>query len=159
MGNNVLLIAHQIVFIPTLDHTLLITIQMILHAIMVNKTPTLRCLKTTNLSHYISVRGDNVDEVQVITFDLHGVVYCFPSLKPSQEEFETCDRYEMTYENPEYEPSDTTFHDQKAGITDSWGNLKATGEFHPKRRQVCSLLQKEAEIKLISSRYSDISTN
>jgi hypothetical protein len=49
-------------------------------------------------------------------------------------------------------------YDQDAGIIDSWGNLKISGDFHPKRRQVCSLRQKEAEVKLISSKYSDTST-
>jgi hypothetical protein len=39
-------------------------------------------------------------------------------------------------------------------MTDSWGNLKIPGDFHPNRRQVCSLRQKEANIKLISTRYS-----
>jgi hypothetical protein len=42
-------------------------------------------------------------------------------------------------------------------MTDSWGNLKIQGDFHPKRRQVCSLRQKEAEIKFLSARYSDTS--
>jgi hypothetical protein len=63
----------------------------------------------------------------------------------------------LTYENPEYDPSAKTFHDQEAGMMDSWGNLKVLGYFHPKRRQVCSLRQKEAEIKLLSARYSDTS--
>jgi hypothetical protein len=56
------------------------------------------------------------------------------------------------YETPEFDPSAKTFHDQDAGMTYSWGNLKVTGDFHPERRQVCSLHQKEAEIKLLSSR-------
>jgi hypothetical protein len=43
-------------------------------------------------------------------------------------------------------------------MTDSWGNLKVIGDFRPKRRQVCSLIHKEAEIKLLSARYSDIAT-
>jgi hypothetical protein len=43
-------------------------------------------------------------------------------------------------------------------MMDSWGNLKVSGEFHPKRRQVCSLCQKEAEAKLLSSKYSDDGT-
>jgi hypothetical protein len=64
----------------------------------------------------------------------------------------------LTYESPEYNPSAKTFHDQEAGIIDSWGNIKVPGEFHPKRRQVCSLLQKEAEVKLIITTYSDTST-
>jgi hypothetical protein len=63
----------------------------------------------------------------------------------------------LTYESPEYDPSATTFHDQEAGMMDSWVNIKVSGDFHPKRRQVCSLRQKEAEFKLLSSKYSDTS--
>jgi hypothetical protein len=85
------------------------------------------------------------------------MVSCFPIFKPTQFEFETCDRYELTYESPEYDPSATTFHDQEYSMMDSWGNIKVSGDFHPKRRQVCSLHQKEAEIKLLSSKYSDTS--
>jgi hypothetical protein len=40
---------------------------------------------------------------------------------------------------------------------DSWENSKFSGDCHPKRRHVCSLCQKEAEIKLLSSKYSDTS--
>jgi hypothetical protein len=42
-------------------------------------------------------------------------------------------------------------------MMDSWGNLKVSGDFHPKRRQVCSLRQNEVEFKLLSSKYSDTS--
>jgi transcription initiation factor TFIIIB Brf1 subunit/transcription initiation factor TFIIB len=89
--------------------------------------------------------------------ELHGVVSCFPTFKPTQLEFETCDRYELTYESPVYDPSARTFHDQEAGMMGSWGNIKVSGDCQPKRRQVCSLRQKEAEIKLLSSKYRDTS--
>jgi hypothetical protein len=72
-------------------------------------------------------------------------------------EFETCDRYELTYEYPEYDPSATTFHEQEANMMDSWVNLKVSGEFHPNRCHFCYLHQKEAEVKLLSSKYSDTS--
>jgi hypothetical protein len=42
-------------------------------------------------------------------------------------------------------------------MMDSWGNIKVSGDCHPKRRQVCSLRQKEEEIKLLSSKYSHTS--
>jgi hypothetical protein len=42
-------------------------------------------------------------------------------------------------------------------MMDSSGNLKVPGDCHPKRRQVCSLLQKEAEVKPLISKYSDTS--
>jgi hypothetical protein len=42
-------------------------------------------------------------------------------------------------------------------MTDSGGNLKTSGDSHPKRRQVFSLHQKEVEIKIISAKYIDTS--
>jgi hypothetical protein len=42
-------------------------------------------------------------------------------------------------------------------MMDSWGNLKVPGDFHPKRRTFCSLQQKEAEVKLLSTKYRDTS--
>jgi hypothetical protein len=42
-------------------------------------------------------------------------------------------------------------------MMDSWGNIKVSGDCHPKRRQLCSLRQKEEEIKHLSSKYSDTS--
>jgi hypothetical protein len=156
-GKNVLLIVPQSIMSPTLNQNLLSTMQMRLHDVIVNETPKFQSLNPTNLSHSISVRGDNVDDVLVIPLELHSVVSCFPTFKPTQLEFETCDRYELTYEYPEYDSSATTFHDQEAGMMDSWVNLKVLGDFHPKRRQVSSLRQKEAEVKLLSSKYSDTS--
>jgi hypothetical protein len=73
-------------------------------------------LFSTKLSHSISVRGDNVEDVLIIPLELHGVVSCFPTCKPTKLEFETCDRYELTYESPEYDPSATTFHEQEASM-------------------------------------------
>jgi hypothetical protein len=140
-----------------LNHNLLSTMKMRLHDVIVNETPKFQSLNPKKLSHSISVRGANVEDVVLIPLELHGVVSCFPTFKPTQLEFETCDRYELTYEYPEYDPSSTTFHDQSSGMMESWGNIKVSGDFHPKRRQVCSLRQKEAEVKLLTSRYSDTS--
>jgi hypothetical protein len=70
------------------------------------------------------------------------MVSCFPTFKPTQLEFEICDRYELTYESPEYDPSSKTFHDQEAGMMNSWGNLKVSGDFYPKIHNVCSLHKK-----------------
>jgi hypothetical protein len=156
-GKTVLLIAHQSIYSPSLSHNLLSTMQMILHNVIVNETPKFQSLNPTKLSHSISVKGDNVEDVLIIPLELHGVVSYFPTFKPTQLEFETCDRYELTYESTEYDPSATTFHDQEAGMVDSWVNIKVSGDFHPKRRQVCSLRQKEEEIKHLSSNYSDTS--
>jgi hypothetical protein len=85
------------------------------------------------------------------------MVSCFPTFKPTQLEFETCDRYELMYESPEYDPSAKTFHDQEASMMGAWVNLKVSEDFHPNRRQVCSLCQKEAEVKHLRKKYSETS--
>jgi hypothetical protein len=156
-GNNLFLIVHQSILSPTLNHNLLSTMQLRLHAVIVNETPKFQSLNPTNLSHSISVRGDNVDYVLVIPLELHGVVSCFTTFKPTQLEFETYRRYELAYESPAYDQYAKTFHDQEAGMMDSWGNHKVSGDFHPKRLQVCSLHQKEEEVKILSTKYSDAS--
>jgi hypothetical protein len=46
-----------------------------------------------------------VDDVLIIPLDLNGGVSCFPAFKLTQEEVYTCDRYELKYEIPEYDPS------------------------------------------------------
>jgi hypothetical protein len=61
------------------------------------------------------------------------------------------------FEIPEYDPSSRTFHDKDAVMTDSWVNLKISGDLHPKWRQVWSLHQKEVEIKFITAKCSDTS--
>jgi hypothetical protein len=42
-------------------------------------------------------------------------------------------------------------------MTDSWVKLKISGDLYPKRRQVCSLCQKEFEIKQLTVKYSHTS--
>jgi hypothetical protein len=63
----------------------------------------------------------------------------------------------LTFETPEYDPSTKTFHEQEAGMTDSWGRLKVSGRLHSKRRQVFTLHHTEFEIKKLTVKYSDTS--
>jgi hypothetical protein len=88
-GNNVILIVNQGIYPPRLEHNVLSTIQMRLHDVVVKETPKCRYLEATDISHTISVRGDHVDDVLIIPLDLNRVVSCFPTFKPTQEEFDT----------------------------------------------------------------------
>jgi hypothetical protein len=156
-GKTVLLIIHQDIYSPHVEHNLLITMQMRLHDAIVNETSKFQCLEPTNLYHTISVRGDNMDDVLVIPLDVHGVVSCFEIFKPTPEEFYTCERYELTFERPEYDPSVNSLSKREADMMDSWGMLKLPGESHHKRRQVCTLHQKEPEVEKRSVAFNDTS--
>jgi hypothetical protein len=56
-----------------------------LYDVVVNETPKFQCFKPTELSHSISVRGDDLEDVLVIPLELNGDVSCFPIRMPSQE--------------------------------------------------------------------------
>jgi hypothetical protein len=73
----------------------------------------------------------------IIHLDLRGVVSCFTTRKPIQEECDTCDRYELTYEIPVYDPSGSSYAEQEAAMMDSRGQLKVAEDKHPLRRQIC----------------------
>jgi hypothetical protein len=66
--------------------------QMRLHDVIVNETPKFQSWNPAKLSHSISVRGDNVEDALIIPLEVHDVVSCFPTFRPTQLEFETCDR-------------------------------------------------------------------
>jgi hypothetical protein len=81
VGKTVILSVHQGISLPQLEHNLLITMQMILHDVVVNETPKFQCLEPTNLPHTISVRCDSVDDVLIILLDLNCDVSFFSTLK------------------------------------------------------------------------------
>jgi hypothetical protein len=67
---------------------------------------------------------------------LSGVVSCFTTRKPTQEEFDTCDRYELTYESLVYDPSGSSYAEQEAAMMDSRGQLKVAEDKQSLWRQI-----------------------
>jgi hypothetical protein len=124
VGRTVLLSVHQGIFIPQLEHNLLITMQMKLHDIVVNDKLKFQCVELINLSHTVTMRGDIMDDVLTINLYLNGIVYFFQAFKTTQEEFETCDRYELTYEIPKYDPTITSYIKHEVAMAYSRGQLK-----------------------------------
>jgi hypothetical protein len=56
-----------------------------------------------------------------------------------------------------YDPTVTFFSEQEATMTDSYEKMRASGDSHPKKRQVCSLIQKELDVEKLSISYRDTS--
>jgi hypothetical protein len=136
-GRVVILIVHQAINLPHLPHNLLNPMQMRLNDVVVNETPTFQCAKPTNLSHTITVKGENMNDELIIPLDLRGMVSCFTARNPTQEEYDTCDRYELTNESPVYDPSESSYAKQEAAMMDSRGQLKVAEDKHPLRRHIC----------------------
>jgi hypothetical protein len=137
IGRVVILIVHQAINFPHLPHNLLNPMQMRLNDVVVNETPNFQCANPTNLSHTITVKGENMNDDLIIPLDLCGVVSCFTTRKSTQEECDTCDRYELTYESPVYDPSGSLYAEQEAAMMDSRGKLKVAEDKQPLRRHIC----------------------
>jgi hypothetical protein len=109
----VIIIVHQEINLPHFPHNLLNPMQMRLNDVVVNETPKFQCASPTNLSHTITVKGDNMNDDLIIPLDFRGVVSCFTTRNPTQEEFDTCYWYELTYESPVYDPSGSSMLNRK----------------------------------------------
>jgi hypothetical protein len=95
-----------------------------------------------------------VDDVSFIPLDLNCGVSCFPTFKPTQEEFDTYDRYEHTQEIPEYDPSDKSFSLQEAVMMDSKGHLKVSGDSNVKMSSL-SYIETSEKLQDLSIAFDD----
>ena len=53
---------------------------------------------------------------------IHGVTSYFNVRKPMQEEYDTCGRYEATYETPDWNPHSPSFSEQEDVMVDLQGD-------------------------------------
>jgi hypothetical protein len=83
-GRVVILIVHQAIYLPHLPHNLLNPMQMRLNDVVVNEMPKFQCYNPTNLSHTITVKGENMNDEMIIPLDLRGMVSYFTTRKATQ---------------------------------------------------------------------------
>jgi hypothetical protein len=121
----------ELINLPHFSHNLLNPMQTRLNDVMVNETPKFQCANPTNLYHTIKFKEENMNNELVIPLYLRGVISCFTTRKPTQEESDSCDWYELTYESPVYDSVRLLYSEQEAAIMDSRGQLKVAEEKTP----------------------------
>jgi hypothetical protein len=134
-GRVVIIILHQEINLSHFPNNLLKPMQIRLKDVVVDETPTFQYSDPTNLSHTITIKRENMNDKLIIPLDLRGVVSCFTTRKPTHEEFDTCNRYELTYESLVYDLIGSSYAEQESAIMDSRGRLKVAEDKHPLRRQ------------------------
>ncbi len=87
-ATSVILVVHQAIYIPDLNHNLLSTMQLRLNDVMANDVPRFLTEKPTPLTHTLVIPTDDFDDPYVIPMSLHGVSSTFPTRKPTVEEYE-----------------------------------------------------------------------
>jgi hypothetical protein len=127
-GETFILIVNQVIRNPKLTHNLLSQIQMWLNDMEVDDKPNFLTDKPTEHDHAICVVNHKTNEELVIPLMIRGVMSTFPTRKPTQDEYNTCTKFELTYDSPEYEPTDDwygTMEDQALALINC---LQETGD-------------------------------
>lgn len=97
---------HQLILIPDLSRNLLLTMQVRLNDVTINKTLRFLTDNATDLTHSIVIplaTGD-FDARYVIPLSLTGVTSTFLTRKPTVEEIETLPHLILTSKDPPYNP-------------------------------------------------------
>jgi hypothetical protein len=138
-GETTILLVHQAIYVPELEHNLLSTMQVRLNDVMISETPRFLTDNVTDLTHTIAIPTDDPATPYVIPLSLHGVTSSFPTRKPTPEEYESLPHLELTSDAPEYDPHDSTYASQEAALTkivlDTGDRIGAP----PPSRRLCSV--------------------
>jgi ribosomal protein L15 len=135
-----ILIIHQALHFPTMEHNLLNPNQLRLNDVQVYDCPRFLLENPTDLSHSIYFPNENLK----LHLQLDGVISYLPVRKPSPEEFRNFHKLTLTYDNPIWDPYSTDFTRQEEKYTDSKGILVTRQSGH-------------ANIQMISSHESTVS--
>ena len=137
-GTTVILIVHQAIHNPNLSHNLLSPMQMRLNDVRVNDIPKFLTDSPTDEDHTITVIDPDTNDKLVIPLTIRGVSSTFPTRKPTQDEYNTCQQFVLTYDSPEYEPSDDRYERMEAHALSNIDRLQETGD-RIQTRRLCSV--------------------
>ena len=110
-----ILVVHQTIHVSTMASNLLCPMQVQMNDVKVEETPKVLTKNPTDKMHAITSKGGQV----TIPWSLRGVTSYFPTRKPTKEEFNSCPRFDLTYEAPNWDPHTEIFRQQEEALLDS----------------------------------------
>ena len=125
-GKTYLLVIHQAIEIPHLDHHLLCPMQCRMSGVEVNETPKFLCKNPTPASHAV-VTPDPLDLRKNVIFplSLQGVTSSLPVFKPTMQQWadDACIRIDLTDQHIDWDPQHLCFKEMEDALTNSYGEL------------------------------------
>ena len=158
-GETTILLVHQAIYVPELEHNLLSTMQVRLNDVTISETPRFLTENITDTTHTISIPTDDKQRPYVIPLALHGVTSSFPTRKPTPEEYESLPHLTLTSDEPEYDPHDTSYATQETMLTKM---ILATGDrigAPPPSRRLCSVTKTFSQARSIVSMRDTVATS
>jgi hypothetical protein len=105
--------------------------QMRVNDVELQECPKFMEAQPNDLSNNLRV-AQNGDEL-CIPFGLRGVTSYFPTRKPTTIELANCRTFDLTSEEPEWDPSSSTFQEQEDATVDARGMVHDTGDGNNRR--------------------------
>jgi len=133
-GVTFILMVHQAIHHPKLEHNLLNPLQLRLNDVIVNDKAKFLTERPTERDHAIIVTDLETNDELVIPLDIRGVASTFPTRKPSEEEYHTCQKFTLTFDSPEFEPTDKRYEEMERQSNKSIDRQQATGDRVQTRR-------------------------
>ena len=124
-GKRYILVFHQVIHHPELEHHLLCPMQMRMQGIGIDETPKFLAKDPTDETFAVTVPLENDDESLIIPLGLRGVTAYFPVSKPSVAEYEdeSIPKIDMTEQDLPWEPHSSHFMESEAAMTDFRGRV------------------------------------
>jgi hypothetical protein len=114
-GQTVILVINQAVHIPELMVNLLCLMQMQVNNVIVNDVPRFLLKQQSATDHALVVMSIDHDSM-ILPLQLSGVTSYLPTHKPTPTEYDSCVKYNLTYESPEWDPHTPDFAEQESAI-------------------------------------------
>jgi hypothetical protein len=94
----------------------------------------------TEKDHAIVVTDPDLTDQLIIPLVVQGVTSTFPTRKPMLDEYNTCPRFTLTYDSPEFEPKTECFANMECDALSSIDWLQQTGCQTQQTHLLCSVL-------------------
>ena len=128
-GEVKLLIVHQGLHVPHLSYSLIPPFQMRENDVIVNDRPKFQTKDPTEDDHAIIIERDDLSKYR-IPLSLRGVTSTIDVRKPSESEVadDSLERFELTYETPEWEPGTERFKELESRLETEVRLRPSTGD-------------------------------
>jgi hypothetical protein len=117
---------HQAVHVPTMDDNLLCLMQMRVNDVELQECPKFMEKRPNDLLHSLRVT-QNGDDL-FVPFGIRGLTSYFPTRKPTTIELANCRTFDLTSEEPEWDPSSNAFQEQENATVDAHGMVHDIGD-------------------------------
>ena len=114
IGEDVILMIHQAIYVPTMEHNLLCPMQLRINDVNVNDKPLFLTDNLAELDHaLLDPSEDDPSDKLLIPLSIRNVSSIFSTQKPTMQQYEQLPHFVLTSELPEYDPLDPTFSTQE----------------------------------------------